>query len=588
MTSTSRSGDACCDPTAAATTAVASDDSTPIHSNCHPPLSPLDEDPPPSGNITKNHHSSSRPSLTRSQQFVLTPLKLLLALLLGSLLGAIIISHLLTTEYSRMLSLQKSRHLSSISRIQAEFRNYVSNATEEKSVQMNFLEENLARSLEEVKELWKEEVDSLKKEGERKEIMYYQTVESALGRNVHTLTLAQEGLEMAYDRYKQVQSNLSEATQKLEIIQNEYRDMQVQQENLENQRIESEKKLKQLRRELEATGEELERRDMERAECDGLHRNLIQCQKSLETTKDNADEHERGKGSDRDDEDDKETCRKSLEQEREDLLLALEQNEKLAEEIRVLRLNDCDHRRGDDLSNQMEEKIAGLEKQVEESQFEMEYWRDKNEMMTKKIKFRSKKEVLERYGPGPHHVEFAIRFPTTQTTEAITLRLSPHLDAMPHTIHTFLTLVERQQYNRGTFVSLRPHVLVAGPVDMHDVDNNRQLEHKMTREGYFPDGALLFNEYSGEFPHVAGTVGFNEEMGGPVFYVNLVDNTDGHGPSDGNGGGGGGGGREGDPCFGEVVEGFDVIEKIKSFATAEGMFEGTVYIVGSRVLKAND
>ncbi len=261
---------------------------------------------------------------------------------------------------------------------------------------MNFLEENLARSLEEVKELWKEEVDSLKKEGERKEIMYYQTVESALGRNVHTLTLAQEGLEKAYERYKQVQSNLSEATQKLEIIQNEYRDMQVQQENLENQRIESEKKLKQLRRELEATGEELERRDMERAECDGLHRNLIQCQKSLETMKDSADEHERGKESDRDDEDDKDMCRKSLEQEQEDLLLALEQNEKLAEEIRELRENDCDHRRGDDLSNQMEEKIASLEKQVEESRFEMEYWRDKNEMMIKKIKFRSKKEVLER------------------------------------------------------------------------------------------------------------------------------------------------------------------------------------------------
>jgi len=434
----------------------------------------------------------------------------------------------------------------------------------------------LARSLEEVKESWKEEVDSLKKEGEEKEIKYYQTVERALGRNVQALTLAREGLETAYDRYKQVQSNLSEATQKLEIIQNEYREMQSQYESLENQRIESEKTLKRLRRELEATGEELERRDLERAECDGLHRSLFQCQKSLENVQ--QQQQQSDVGDDR--------CRKSLEKEREDLLLALKRNKNLAEEVRKLK-NNSGHQRVDVNVETMEGKIAELEQKLDESQFEVEYWRDKNEMMINKIQFRNRKEVLERYGPGPHHVELAIHFPTTKTNEKITLRLYS-LDTMPHTIHTFLTLIDRQHYNRGSFLSLRPHVLVAGPVDMHDVENNRQLEQKMKREGYFPDGALLFNEYSGEFPHVVRTVGFNEEMGGPVFYVNLVDNTVGHGPSDEHEGGDSVGGKEGDPCFGEVVEGFDVIEKIKGFATADGMFEGSVYIVGSHVLKTNE
>jgi len=250
---------------------------------------------------------------------------------------------------------------------------------------MNVLEGNLARSLEEVKESWKEEVDSLKKEGEEKEIKYYQTVERALGRNVQALTLAREGLETAYDRYKQVQSNLSEATQKLEIIQNEYREMQSQYESLEKQRIESEKTLKRLRRELEATGEELERRDLERAECDGLHRSLFQCQKSLENVQ--QQQQQSDVGDDR--------CRKSLEKEREDLLLALKRNKNLAEEVRKLK-NNSGHQRVDVNVETMEGKIAELEQKLDESQFEVEYWRDKNEMMINKIQFRNRKEVLER------------------------------------------------------------------------------------------------------------------------------------------------------------------------------------------------
>jgi len=250
---------------------------------------------------------------------------------------------------------------------------------------MNVLEGNLARSLEEVKESWKEEVDSLKKEGEEKEIKYYQTVERALGRNVQALTLAREGLETAYDRYKQVQFNLSEATQKLEIIQNEYREMQSQYESLENQRIESEKTLKRLRRELEATGEELERRDLERAECDGLHRSLFQCQKSLENVQ--QQQQQSDVGDDR--------CRKSLEKEREDLLLALKRNKNLAEEVRKLK-NNSGHQRVDVNVETMEGKIAELEQKLDESQFEVEYWRDKNEMMINKIQFRNRKEVLER------------------------------------------------------------------------------------------------------------------------------------------------------------------------------------------------
>ena len=180
-----------------------------------------------------------------------------------------------------------------------------------------------------------------------------------------------------------------------------------------------------------------------------------------------------------------------------------------------------------------------------------------------------------RYGPGPYRAELSFYFPSSKASETIVLELAP-LDEMPHTIHTLLNILEKQLYNDGSFIMNRGHVLVAGPVDMHDTENNRRLEKKMTNEGYYPDGALLFTEYSENFPHLPNTLGFNPEQGGPVFYINLVDNSIFHGPNDE---------KDGEPCFAKVVEGVDILEKIRDMSTADGWFGyPPVYMAQSRVL----
>lgn len=100
----------------------------------------------------------------------------------------------------------------------------------------------------------------------------------------------------------------------------------------------------------------------------------------------------------------------------------------------------------------------------------------------------------------------------------------------------------------------------------------------MLHEGLFPNGALLFQEYTPDYPHVQYTMGYNQ-MGGPIFYVNLRDNTRVHGPNNYREK------KDGDPCFAKIVEGYDVIDRIASMGTEEDeSLESAVYILDSQVV----
>lgn len=120
-------------------------------------------------------------------------------------------------------------------------------------------------------------------------------------------------------------------------------------------------------------------------------------------------------------------------------------------------------------------------------------------------------------------------------------------------------------------------------MDAHDSENNRQLEERMVNEGYFPHGATLFNEYSVNFPHVLNTMGFNT-LGGPLFYINLMDNSALHGPiyNDSEQ-------KDGEPCFAKVVGGLDVLRRIIEVPLMEDdSLAAPVYIVASRVLASEE
>lgn len=176
-----------------------------------------------------------------------------------------------------------------------------------------------------------------------------------------------------------------------------------------------------------------------------------------------------------------------------------------------------------------------------------------------------------RYGPGPYHVHFTLQLPTDPPSEEIVILELASLDLMPHTVKSFLDLVEHETLVDGTFMLAKPHIILVGPVDYHDAENNNRLEERLAYGGS-ENGLLLLNEFTPEYPHHEGTVGFTAGYLGPVFYINMVDNNEIHAVNK-------------DPCFGQFVKGFDLIRRIARMQKREedGVFDLPIYIVRTEV-----
>jgi len=188
------------------------------------------------------------------------------------------------------------------------------------------------------------------------------------------------------------------------------------------------------------------------------------------------------------------------------------------------------------------------------------------ELLQEATRRESRRTVLERFGPGPHFVKMMFEIPQRDNYQGeFLIELAP-LDAVPHAIHLFLEQVDHGLWNRSTYFYLNgPHVLQAGP-SLDEEDDEEQEEHhnqddESSRKPFERMGLdeLAFPDYSETFPHVTWTVGFTGRPGGPDFYINKVDNTEGHGP----------GGQyqhaleeQGDACFGKIVQGRDSVAKI--------------------------
>jgi cyclophilin family peptidyl-prolyl cis-trans isomerase len=130
------------------------------------------------------------------------------------------------------------------------------------------------------------------------------------------------------------------------------------------------------------------------------------------------------------------------------------------------------------------------------------------------------------------------------------------IEHMPHSIFHFLELVSRKVYDGTTFHKRLSHVVQAGPGLVSEPQQRGSpllLDPSLT--------SVMFQEYSPQMPHTPYTIGFPGRPGGPDFYVNMKDNSEIHGP----------GGQlrhygdlldDADPCFGSIVEGIDVIDRI--------------------------
>jgi len=172
-----------------------------------------------------------------------------------------------------------------------------------------------------------------------------------------------------------------------------------------------------------------------------------------------------------------------------------------------------------------EERIEGLQKAIQEL---------------------DRLELEEKWGPGPYHIQVVVQIEGDR--KFMIIETAPnHL--VPHSIKTFMNLVEKKVWDRTVLYHQVQHVTVGVPVD---IEGDRRS----------PDIAkgLLFAEYSKEYPHHEKTIGFQGSPGGPEFYINLDNNVKIHGP----------GGQqyddmfeEADSCFGTIIQGDGTLEQFK-------------------------
>jgi len=178
----------------------------------------------------------------------------------------------------------------------------------------------------------------------------------------------------------------------------------------------------------------------------------------------------------------------------------------------------------------------------------------------------SRQKVKEEYGPGPHRIRITVEFVKEQEKMKITKNRSfvvelASLDELPHSVHYFLDMVKLKLWDHTFFLHHEnvEHVIAGVPIDYR----TQKLKTPHLASLGWSDG-LAFPECSPRFPHTQYTIGFAHR--GPTFYLNTLDNTLPHGP-------GGGQGHhllpeDGDPCFGKVVEGREVVDDLIEYGMA--------------------
>lgn len=165
------------------------------------------------------------------------------------------------------------------------------------------------------------------------------------------------------------------------------------------------------------------------------------------------------------------------------------------------------------------------------------------------IRKESHRTILERFGPGPHEVEFL--FKIDGTDRSFVVEMAP-VDEVPHAIHLFMEQVEHGLWNGCYFYLNGPHIVQVGPrLSEQGVSEGNERARIAPFKARGLD-QLSFPDYSDNYPHVTWTVGYTGRPGGIDWYINKIDNSKLHGR----------GGQvqhalkeHGDPCFGKVTRG---------------------------------
>lgn len=189
--------------------------------------------------------------------------------------------------------------------------------------------------------------------------------------------------------------------------------------------------------------------------------------------------------------------------------------------------------------------------------------------------------LVDKFGPGPHHVKLHLAFPggggSNDPTSTLLLEMAPASD-MPHTVYTFLQRVAHGLYDGTSFYHNADHVLVAGAMPNVHTPAHVDLMQRFDASGL---RHTVFQEYSPNWPHEPFTIGLAGRPAGTEFYINTKDNSEFHGP----------GGQTkypdaslADPCFAKIVRGFDVITRMQSIMSGSVPLEGRISILKAEIV----
>jgi len=140
---------------------------------------------------------------------------------------------------------------------------------------------------------------------------------------------------------------------------------------------------------------------------------------------------------------------------------------------------------------------------------------------------------------------------SSSSSHILVLEMAP-LDVMPHSVYTFLEMVDAKLIDGCSFVLNAMNVVKAAPLP-YDGSRASKKVKAFTQLGL---DTVSFREYSPSYPHEQFTVGFAAD-GSPDFYINTKDNTEQH---------------AGEPCFAKIVSGVETVERMNVEPVRSGMW----------------
>ena len=225
---------------------------------------------------------------------------------------------------------------------------------------------------------------------------------------------------------------------------------------------------------------------------------------------------------------------------------------------------DGDHQSGNDNAPQTDNVSNGVFDEIVAVKERIRMESSRISAFEKHIQATSLRDATRKYGTGVVRVQLTLDFLSDRSLEQtegqeslhhqLILEMAP-LDLMPHSVYTFLEMVDNHLYDGCSFILNAMNILKAAPLpyEKGEWGSAKQMDRNFHKLGL---ETVSFREYSEEYKHEQYTVGFAAD-GSPDFFINTGDNTEEH---------------AGEPCFARVVSGFETVTKMEDEPLRSGMW----------------